>query len=216
MLPLLKAADLDGALLVAMQRVDANATADHAATLNRARTINAVIGLVVGPLALVLLIAWPVLHWLRFGRDPHYLDDASILMPAPPPDLTAAAGALVFDGRSSRHTLTTAMLDLASRDEIAFRPEVHRLAKDRMGIEVHDPNEDNPQVALNRRKPISPAEIYARTSLAGLAERRTSRGVRWWTRRSCWSSARRCPDSTRSSSSTPRTRAGSARRPRAR
>ena len=79
---------------------------------------------------LLLLVAWPLFHWLRFGRDPDYLDDPSIYMPAPPPDLTAAAGALVFDGRSSRHTLTTALLDLASRDEIAFRPEVHALAPD--------------------------------------------------------------------------------------
>ena len=31
-------------------------------------------------------------HWRRFGKDPVYLDDPSILMPAPPPDLTAAPG----------------------------------------------------------------------------------------------------------------------------
>jgi uncharacterized membrane protein YgcG len=170
MLPKLKAADMDGALLIAMDRVDANATVEHAATLNRARIINAVIGLVGGPLALLLLIAWPVFHWLRYGRDPDFLDDASILMPAPPPDLTAAAGALVFDGQTSRHTLTTSLLDLASRDEIAFRPEVHRLGRDRMGIEIRQPNENDARIGLNRRKPISDAEDYVRRSLASLAE----------------------------------------------
>ena len=36
--------------------------------------------------------------WRRFGKDPVYLDDPSILMPAPPPDLTAASGAMVMDG----------------------------------------------------------------------------------------------------------------------
>ena len=36
-------------------------------------------------------------------------------MPAPPPDLTAASGAMVMDGGTSRRALTTAMLDLASR-----------------------------------------------------------------------------------------------------
>ena len=41
-------------------------------------------------------------------------------MPAPPPDLTPASAALVYDGRSSRRALTTAMLDLANRGEIAF------------------------------------------------------------------------------------------------
>jgi uncharacterized membrane protein YgcG len=169
MLPLLRQGDLDGALLVAMERVDANATPEHAATLNRARVANAIIGLVGAPVVLLLLIAWPLLHWLRYGRDPDFLDDPSILMPAPPPDLTAAAGALVYDGRSSRHTLTTALLDLASRDEIAFRPEVHRLARDRMGIEIRQPNVADARIALNRRKPISPAEISARSGLASLA-----------------------------------------------
>ena len=170
MLPKLRKADLDGALLVAMDRVDAIATPEHAATLNRARVVNAVIGLVGAPLALLLLIAWPLLHWLRFGRDPMYLDDPSILMPAPPPDLTAATGALVFDGRSSRHTLTVALLDLASRDEIAFRPEVLALRRDRMGIEIRTPNADDARIGLNRRRPISPAETHARSSLAALAE----------------------------------------------
>ncbi len=170
MLPLLKQADLDGALIVAMDKVDANATPQHAATLNQARVANAIIGLVGAPIVLLLLLAWPALHWLRFGRDPDFRDDPSIYMPAPPPDLTAAAGALVFDGRSSRHTLTTAMLDLASRDEIAFRPEVHRLGADKMGIEVHQPNEADARIALNRRRPTSGAEEYALSQLASLAK----------------------------------------------
>ena len=58
---------------------------------------------------------WAFFHWRRFGKDPVYLDDPSILMPAPPPDLTAASGAMVMDGKTSRRALTTAMLDLASR-----------------------------------------------------------------------------------------------------
>ena len=44
-------------------------------------------------------------------------------MPAPPPDLTAASGAMVMDGKTSRRALTTAMLDLASRGLIAFRED---------------------------------------------------------------------------------------------
>jgi uncharacterized membrane protein YgcG len=169
MLPLLKEGDLDGALLAAMQKVDANATPEHAAELDRARQINAIVGLVGAPIVLLLLLAWPTIHWLRFGRDPNYLDDPSILMPSPPDDLTAAAGALVYDGKSSRHTLTTALLDLASRDEIAFRPEPHHFGRDKLGIEVRAANGTDPQIALNRRRPISPAETYARDELSGLA-----------------------------------------------
>lgn len=170
MLPLLREEDLDGALLIAMARINANATPEHAATLARARTINALVGLVGTPLAFALLVGWAALSWVRYGRDPYYLDDPSILMPAPPPDLTAAAGALVMDGGSSRHTLTTAMLDLASRDEIAFRPEVRRFARDRLKIEIRKPETRDPQIGLNRRKPISPAENYALERLTALAD----------------------------------------------
>lgn len=176
MLPYLEREDLDGALLVAIERIDANATPEHAATLARGRTINAIIGLVGTPLVFLLLVVWAGWSWFRYGRDPYYLDDPSILMPAPPPDLTAAAGALVMDGRSSRLTLTTALLDLASRDEIAFRPEDRRFQKDRLAIEIREPDERDPQIGLNRRKPISPAEAYALERLKSLAEDRD--GVR--------------------------------------
>ncbi len=118
MLPYLRGCEFDTALTVALARVDAAATPEHAQTLERARQLNALLG-VVGFLGALLLLAWFLWSWLRFGRDPVYLDDPSILMPGPPPNLTPAAAALVFDGRSSRHTLTTAMLDLASRGEVS-------------------------------------------------------------------------------------------------
>ena len=74
-------------------------------------------------LALVL-IGSGVFAWIRYGRDPVYLDDPSIHMAGPPPDLTPAAGAFVVNGGPSRRALTAAMLDLASRGEIAFRERV--------------------------------------------------------------------------------------------
>ena len=98
MLPDLISADFDGALAVALEKVDAAATADHAASLQRARQINAVVGLVGAPIVFIGLSGWAFYHWRRFGKDPVYLDDPSILMPAPPPDLTAASGAMVMDG----------------------------------------------------------------------------------------------------------------------
>ncbi len=123
MLPLLRGGDLDGATLAALRKVDASATPAHAQALEQGRLINAIVGLLVGPGLFLVLVAWPVFHWLRYGRDPVFVDDPSVLMPAPPADLTAASGALVYDGQSSRRALTTALLDLASRGRARLRTE---------------------------------------------------------------------------------------------
>ncbi|MBA2570651.1 MAG: TPM domain-containing protein [Chloroflexi bacterium] len=171
MLPRLRSCDLDEALLVALQRVDENATPAHAADLERGRQVNALLGIVGAPLALVLLVGWAGSSWLRYGKDPVYLDDPSILMPAPPPELTPAAGALLFDGRSSRHTLTTAMVHLAGRGDLAFRKH-ERLLRDKVGIEILEGNEADPLVARNRRKlALGRAEEYALERLRSLAKK---------------------------------------------
>jgi len=173
MLPLLRVGDFNGALLVAIERVDANATPEHAAELERARQIDAVVGLIGAPTALLLLGGWGFLSWYRYGRDPVYLDDPSIHMPAPPPDLTAASGALVMEGRASRRALTTALLDLASRGRIAFREQHGMFGFGRKVGVVVDPPAGDPVVearqALNARRPIGPAENYAQERLDAIA-----------------------------------------------
>ncbi len=138
MLPYLRSADFDGALAIALEKVDAAATPEHAAALQTSRQVNAVVGLVGAPIVLLVLSGWAFFHWRRFGKDPVYLDDPSVLMPAPPPELTAAAGAVVMDGGTSRRALTTAMLDLASRGLVAFRQEQTGLVvhHKKIGIEV--------------------------------------------------------------------------------
>jgi uncharacterized membrane protein YgcG len=123
MLPLLRGCDLDGALLAAMTKIDAAATPQHAQQLDFFRQLNAVIGLLVAPLVAVGIVLWGLASWFRHGRDPVYLDDPSIHMPAPPPGLTPAAGAVIRDGRSTRRALTAASLDLAARGMIAFQAE---------------------------------------------------------------------------------------------
>ncbi len=164
MLPLLEGCDLDGALMAAIDAVDANATPEHAAALDQARQINAILGLIVGPVAFLILAGWAAESWLRYGRDPHYLDDPSILMPAPPAELTPPAGALLYGGSSSRHALTTAMLDLASHGEVAFQQE-----EDKVGIKLTEPDTNDPSVALNRKRPLDAAELYALERLHTIA-----------------------------------------------
>ena len=172
MLPFLREADFNGALSIALDRVDAAATPEHAAQLQTGRQINAVLGLVGAPIAFLLLAGWAFTSWRRFGKDPVYLDDPSVLMPAPPPDLTAASGAFVMEGRSTRRALTTAMLDLASRGLIAFREDRGLLGLgNKVGIDVGPPKLDAAEEArraLNARRPIGPAEDWAMRELLEL------------------------------------------------
>jgi uncharacterized membrane protein YgcG len=168
MVPLLARCDIDGAVLAALTKIDANATPDHARTLETARIIDAAVGLVGGPIAFIFLVGAAAWSWIRYGKDPVYLDDPSILMPAPPPDLTAASGAVVWQGRATRRALTTAMLDLASRGELSFREESGLLSK-KAGIQIQTQTPNDPYVARNRRRPLSGAEDYALARLSGMA-----------------------------------------------
>ena len=172
MLPLLRDGDLDGAVLAAMAKVDASATPGHAQELERGRLTNAVVGVVLGPILFLVLVGWAVLSWVQRGRDPVFIDDPSVLMPAPPDELTAASGALVYDGQSSRRTLTTALLDLASRGELAFEQQDAFLKK-KVAIRTEGTEPANDVDAahrrLNARRPLSDAETYALRELRDLA-----------------------------------------------
>ena len=161
MLPLLREQRFDDAVLVALARVDTVATAENAAKLQLARQVDAVIGIVGGLGGFLVLTGYALFHWRRYGRDPYIVDSPSIYLPAPPAELTAAGGALLRDGSSSRRTLTTALLDLASRDELAFRPKDRLIGPDEVEVELHAPAVDDARIGLNRRHPLSPAERYA-------------------------------------------------------
>lgn len=157
MLPLLRRCDLDGALLTALGRIDAATTADRAQQLQLARQVDAATGLVLAPLVLLALVAWAGWSWFRYGRDPQYLDDPSIHMPAPPPGLTPAAATVILDGRATRHALTTAFVDLAGRGELRFRrPDPSA----RTTIDILEPRTSDPRVLRNRAVPLGAPERF--------------------------------------------------------
>jgi hypothetical protein len=110
---------------------------------------------VVGVVAFVIVAGYAALAWFRHGRDPSYPDDASILPPAPPPGMTAATATVVAGG-GTHVAFMAALLDLASRDEIAF---VRRTAGPR-GHRVRGGETTDPRVLLNRRNPIGEAETW--------------------------------------------------------
>jgi uncharacterized membrane protein YgcG len=163
MLPYLRGCSLDEALLVALEKIDRAATPENAAALQAGRQVNAVLGLIAAPAALLGLAGFAVVSWRRHGRDPVYLDSPSIHVPAPPPGLSAAAAALLVQGRAKRRALTTALLDLASRGELAFREESGPLGFGRkVGIDVRPDASPDPVTEAHRqrngRRPLGPAE----------------------------------------------------------
>ena len=113
--------DFDGALAIAL-RIDAAATPEHAAQLDQDRIINAAVG-IGAPGAFDLAHRLCLVRWYTHGRDPIYIDDNSVLMPAPPDGLTPAMATLVMDDRTSDRTLSAAMVDLAARGLIQFRQD---------------------------------------------------------------------------------------------
>ena len=99
------------------------------------------------------------LVWLRNGRDPRSPDDPSLLAAAPPPGMTAATATLVAGG-STHEAFIAALLDLATRDEIAFESEGVEAGVDRVGIAIRGAETGDPRVLLNRRLPIGEAEVW--------------------------------------------------------
>jgi hypothetical protein len=69
------------------------------------------------------------------GRDPHFTDDDSVLMPSPPPDFTPALASVVLKGKATRGTISAGLLDLASRNLIAFHAEAVPIGH-RAGIQL--------------------------------------------------------------------------------
>ena len=123
-----------------------------------------------------LLVGGAAWSWLRYGRDPIYLDDPSIHMAGPPEALTPAGAVFVLAGAASRRALTTALLDLASRGALAFRQESHLLGlKKEVGIEIAPPTDDpltRARQARNDARPLGPAERLAGAQLAAIGASR--------------------------------------------
>jgi uncharacterized membrane protein YgcG len=157
--------DLSGALESGLASVDAATTAERASQLQLARQVDAATGLVLAPLALIGLIGWAGWSWIRFGRDPQYLDDPSIHMPAPPPGLSPAAATVVLDGRATQHSVTTALIDEAGRGELRFRQPG---SDGRASLDLLEPDTADTRVLRNRSVPEGVPERQLRERLRGL------------------------------------------------
>ncbi len=171
MVPYLGRGDLDGAMTVAIQRLEELTTPENASRLELFRIANAAIGLILTPLIFLVLSGWAVLNWWRRGRDPGVTQSESMLMPDPPVEMTPALGAVVDGGGSSRRALTAAMLDIASRGDLAFEQEEtgHIIKSEKLAIRLTSPDLDDPRVVLNRRPPTGAAEDYILKQVRSIA-----------------------------------------------
>jgi hypothetical protein len=119
--------------------------------------------MVVGVIAFAIVAGWAGLSFWRHGRDPQALDDPSILAAAPPPEMTAAT-ATVVTGGTPRVAFLAALLDLGSRDEIAFR-DSSGSGGEAVGIEIHGGATSDPRVLINRRRPVGEGEAWLLSQL---------------------------------------------------
>ena len=159
MLPHLRECDMDGALL------DGDGQ-DRRGPGSRASSTPSS-GWSLAPLILFGVVGFSLYRWWRSGKDPVYLDDPSILMPAPPPGLTPAAGAAIRDGKVTRRALTAASLDLAARGRIAFQAvpsEALFGGEPDLGIFTRDSRPEDPveraRLERVRRRPMDDATEF--------------------------------------------------------
>jgi len=141
MVPRAKVGDLDGALIAALERIDA------AFLLG---------GGLIG-LAGVAMVVYFAMTWWRRGRDAAIpLIDDSVLLPAPPPGLTPALATVLRKETIDTDAFTTALIDLGHRGLMVFR----QTEQDRKKVDFVVPPAPlaDPGTEHARRRPLGEAE----------------------------------------------------------
>jgi uncharacterized membrane protein YgcG len=118
--PLAVAGDREGAVVETVRDVTERADPEAQAALEQSRQINAVIGIIGAPVALIgtLGLAWR--RWRREGDDPNLVDSPSILMAGPPAEMTPALATVIRQGRADQHTINTTLVELAGSGRLSF------------------------------------------------------------------------------------------------
>jgi uncharacterized membrane protein YgcG len=123
MLPRAKDDDLNAALLDGLAKVDH--VVQPAGNPDRAgqALLHLLLGLLIVGVALVVLAFFLRTWWLR-GRDARMptIDD-SVLLPAPPPDLTPALATVLRKDGVDQEAFTSAMVDLGHRGLVTFQED---------------------------------------------------------------------------------------------
>jgi uncharacterized membrane protein YgcG len=162
-IPAIRSGRLGAGLLDAVQRVDAAITPDATARLETYRTINAMVGLPGGLLALLLTLGVAYAAWHRHGDDPELTDSPSILMAGPPADMTPPLATVLRAGRATQDSINTTLVELAGSGYIRFRnlDQVNRVKSDDDADPLIDPAIDVLPLPSDREQLPGPeAEAY--------------------------------------------------------
>jgi uncharacterized membrane protein YgcG len=111
--------DLNGAMLDTIDAVQERMAPDTI-PLTVGRVVNAAMGLIGAPLALLVTLGWAGWVWRREGDDPELTDSPSILMAGPPAEMTPPLATVVRAGRATAHSKNTLLAELAGTGRLAF------------------------------------------------------------------------------------------------
>ncbi|HEX7171614.1 MAG TPA: TPM domain-containing protein [Candidatus Limnocylindria bacterium] len=118
--PLARSGDLQGAIVNTLEAVAERVTPAARDRLEMLRILNAGLGLIGAPLALLASLGLAWYRWRREGDDPELTDSPSILMAGPPADMTPPLATVIRRGTGSDHTVNTLLTELASTGRISF------------------------------------------------------------------------------------------------
>lgn len=88
--PAARAGDFDAAAERTIEALDERMDAGGRDRLDSLRVMNAALGLIAAPVALLATLGWAWRKWRREGDDPELTDSPSILMAGPPAEMTPA------------------------------------------------------------------------------------------------------------------------------
>jgi uncharacterized membrane protein YgcG len=118
--PLAVSGQREEAIVETVRAVTDTTSPEVRAELERARQVNAALGLIGAPLALIGTVGWAWWTWRREGDDPELVDSPSILMAGPPAEMTPALATVLRNGRADQHTINTTLVELAGSGRISF------------------------------------------------------------------------------------------------
>jgi uncharacterized membrane protein YgcG len=181
--PLAADGDLNAAALDTIEAVQERMAPDTV-PLTAARVMNAALGLIGAPMALLATLGLAWWTWRREGDDPELTDSPSILMAGPPAGMTPPLATVLRKGSADQHTINTVLAELAGTGRLTFHnlDQVSSQRSDKEGdpmtdpaIEVHpSPVSDDEALAKPQREAWDKL-----TRLAGGSGGRLSREKLW-------------------------------------